>query len=63
MKDIEKLKKLLTEFNVGFTVETDKEGIEYIECLEGERKIKGYSSFMTHFEFDKDGNFLQMGAW
>ena len=63
MKDIDKLKKLLTEFGVGFTVETDKEGREYIECMEGEEKIEGYSSFMTHFEFDEKGSFVLMGAW
>lgn len=63
MKDIDKLRKLLTDFGIGFTVVIDKNGLEYIECMEGEEKIKGYSSFFTHFEFDENGKFVQMGAW
>lgn len=58
MTDKEKLEKLLTEFKVGFTEEAGA-----IVCEEGNENIGGYNGFMTTFEFDQEGTFIQMGAW
>lgn len=65
VKDIDKLKALLTEFSVGFEIErgdtvTDITGII---CRQGAAKVGGYDHFLTSFDFDKDGNFLTMGAF
>ncbi|MCK5601424.1 hypothetical protein KAR91_06140 [Candidatus Pacearchaeota archaeon] len=63
MKDIDKLKKLLTEFGVGFTEEKHRDGDDILECYQGDSNIKGYNCFYTQFIFDKDGSFKHMGAW
>lgn len=63
MKDIDKLKKLLAEFGVGFTVEKDRDENDIIECYGGDAKIGGYNCFYTDFNFDKDGKFIEMGAY
>jgi len=56
--DKERLKDLLTSFGVGF----EEEG-QNIVCREGCARIDGYAQFMTVFEFDAAGEFIQMGAW
>ena len=58
MTDKDKLKALLEELGIGF----DDAG-EDIVCEQGMEKVVGYSSFYTLFEFDKEGKFVQMGAW
>lgn len=62
MTDYEKLKQLLTEFGVEFE---ESEGVrsKIITTTEGSRKVDGYNSFYTAFEFNEDGVFLGMGAW
>ena len=60
--DYEKLKALFDEFGIGYDeMSTGKLG--YLRCKEGGEKIEGYVEFYTDFDFDKDGNFLTMGAW
>lgn len=56
--DKEKLKKLLKDFGVGF-----KEDSSDIYCEAGDAKINGYAGFSTWFEFDKEGRFVEMGAY
>ena len=77
MTQYEQLKKLLTEFGVGFEerkIENEKlidietgeelsEDIKYISCREGFEKVEGYTCFYTMFYFDADGKFMYMGAW
>lgn len=64
MKDYEKTKAMLVDFGVGFTEgEFSDEGLLYIKCEHGDKKVGGYSGFYTVFEFDKDGNFLKIGAF
>ena len=58
MTDREKLKALLTEFDVEF----EEEGNDVV-CREGKRNIDGYGQFVTVFKFDAEGKFLIMGAW
>ena len=60
MKDIDKLKNLLTEFGVGFTVEKGNDEAEYIKCTEGDNKIDGYACFYAVFDFDRNGNFIEI---
>ncbi len=59
MKDIDKLKSLLTEFGVGFTEESG----DIIKCYYGSNKVEGYNRFYTTFQFNNDGKFVEMGAW
>jgi hypothetical protein len=69
MTDKEKLTNLLTEFGVEFKIENEDDSIEklkeyqFIECHEGSEKVNGYYGFLTGFVFDKDGKFVEMGAW
>ncbi|HEX20688.1 MAG TPA: hypothetical protein ENG78_07715 [Acidiferrobacteraceae bacterium] len=72
MTDRDKLKKLLTEFGVGFEERSNDNtpydpyrnvGDSLIICKEGENKIGGYFTFFTEFVFHEDGSFKQMGAW
>lgn len=63
MSDLEKLKALLTEFGVGFECCVSSTGFPYISCCEGSAKVSGYHLFRTEFDFDKDGKFVEMGAW
>lgn len=67
MTDKEKLTNLLTEFGVGFSEEftINNHGTEIycIECMSDNAKITGYNNFYTSFVFDKDGKFIEMGAW
>ena len=58
MTDKDKLKSLLEEFGVGF----DDDGEDVI-CEQGMEKVVGYTSFFILFEFDKEGNFVQIGSW
>lgn len=68
MTDLEKLKALLTEFGVPFTVETCREHDEaetqvWVTSDSDHEKITGYMGFFTTYEFDLSGKFLRMGAW
>lgn len=69
MTDLEKLKELLTGFGVEFEELKGKQlyrkpkGYVYIRCHEGNEKVSGYCMFFTNFEFDDQGNFVEMGAW
>ena len=58
MTDKDKLKALLEELGIGF--DNDQGGVI---CEQGMEKVVGYSSFYVLFEFDKEGKFVQMGAW
>lgn len=62
MTDLEKLRSLFKEFEIGFT-EEDREGKVTITAYQGAKKIGGYMAFYTSFEFDPKGKFLEMGAW
>lgn len=60
MTDRDKLINLLLEFGVEFKVhDSDND----IICKEGDKKISGYPSFYTLFEFDENGRFIAIGAW
>lgn len=73
MSDLDKVKALLTEFGVPFTLDT--EAFQKSETGASTRqsimvtnnhnceKITGYSRFFTTFEFDESGKFICMGAW
>jgi len=55
MTNKEKLENLLREFDVEFTsndVDTS--------CLEGDKKVDGYSGFYVDFKFDLNGKFIKM---
>jgi len=58
MTDKEKLKKLFTEFEIGFTEEDGS-----IVCETGGKNIGGYNGFITIFEFDEKDKFVEIGAW
>ena len=63
MSDLKKLKSLLDSFGVEYTETNADDDSIIIECVEGMRKVSGYRSFLTQFQFDGSGNFIQMGAW
>lgn len=63
MTDYEKLKQLLTDFGVGFVEGIDAANNPYIRCGERGTKISGYVGFFTDFSFDKEGTFIEIGAW
>jgi len=63
MTDFEKLKGLLDEFGVEFSVERDEHDDVFVCCKEGSKKVSGFSLFYTDFEFDEQGKFVKMGAW
>lgn len=63
MSDLEKLKALLDDFGVGYKTKSTEDGGTCIECAEGHEKVSGYSGFFTNFYFDRDGKFVDMGAW
>lgn len=63
--DIQKLRKLFMEFDVGFSeriTKTRNPNFMVIECMCGNNKIAGYNGFFTEFVFDLDGKFIEMGA-
>ncbi len=62
MSDYEKLKELLTSFGVGFTEKTHEDRL-LINCAYGSAKVTGYIDFLTSFEFDQSGKFIEVGAW
>jgi hypothetical protein len=62
MTDCEKMKKLFTEFGIGFKEETLC-GRPTLICSEGSAKVVGYSNFLTEFRFNPDGSFVEMGSW
>lgn len=57
--DYEKVKNLLKDLNVEFLEKERK----YITLCTGFKKVIGYTDFETFFEFDKDGNFVQIGIY
>jgi len=61
-KDIEKLKKLLDDFGVEYEMD-EYEDVDFLICREGMDGVGGYNWFFTRFEFDKNGNFIEMGAY
>jgi len=66
MSDLEDLKALLTRFGVGFTESKHREkkkDIYQVICEQGADKVGGYMCFVTVFEFDAEGKFIEMGAW
>jgi hypothetical protein len=59
MTDREKLIELLTSWGVGYA-----EGNNYIRCEQGTHaRVGGYMGFLTEFEFDSNGKFIQLGAY
>lgn len=63
MKDMEKVRSLLTELGVVYTEELHG-GRLILRVTEGEGpKNVGYGGFITDFEFNLEGTFLEMGAW
>lgn len=66
MTDIEKLKVLFDEFGIGYsTGKCPSNSLWHtaLSCEEGHNKIDGYNGFFTDFAFDKNGKFIEMGAW
>ena len=72
MTDLEKVKTLFEELGIGFILDnvtslhpesTLDDDIIIISCPEGNKKISGYNQFCTDFTFNKDGSFIEMGAW
>lgn len=61
MKDIDKLKTLLTKFGVLWR-EENRSGI-MLHIEQPQEKVGGYNGFATYFHFDKEGKFKEMGAW
>ena len=62
--DKEKLTALFIEFGIGFLASDGMINERYIiDCEQGNAKIDGYLGFFTAFHFDKDGKFIEMGAW
>lgn len=62
--DKQKLEDLLIEFGVGFKSDVfSNVDRSYIKCKEGRDKVGGYVEFYTNFEFDLDGEFIELGAW
>ena len=62
--DYDKLKALLTEFGVQISEPGNGEmEAKVIGCYQGDAKVDGRPGFFTEFAFDKDGKFLNMGAW
>lgn len=62
MKDTEKLKALLNEFGVEYSVELMDDGVGIV-CRSGNAKVDGYCSFFVEFQFKKDGDFSKIGIW
>lgn len=71
MTDKEQLKALLLKFGVHLTDSEEKEveadqGKNFL-CVEADDSDKGrqmgYHCFFVDFNFDKDGNFINMGIW
>lgn len=75
MTDADRLRALLRQWDVPFTVASVDEGTEiatggYASRRDGEEeipgdeaKVDGYSGFYTCFVFDTEGRFVRMGAW
>ncbi len=68
--DKEKLKALLTEWDVPFVEEKNENVIAVgnppftsSTFFVPSEKVTGYMGFFTAFEFTDDGKFIQMGAW
>lgn len=72
MRDVEKLKKLLNEFEIPFSEELmppsevrgpdDAWRIE-IQNWNKSEKVGGYFGFIGSFEFDENGKFLKVCLW
>jgi len=60
MKDVDKLKRLLHGFNVGYKY-SEKDNTIILE--DGEKNIDGYIGFYTIFKFDRHGKFVGVGAY
>ena len=68
MTDLDKVKALFDELGIGYTHELTANPeyspcAQWLELYEGDAKIGGYSCFFTTFEFDRNGNFIKVGAW
>ena len=70
MTDIEKLKALFDEVGIGYNLAGymvgsygSEIGDLLLACHEGDYNVKGHPGFFTAFRFDKDGKFVEMGAW
>ncbi len=56
MTDLQTLQAMLDRAQILYTTETDR-GILYLSVE------RGYSGFVTNFEFDAEGKLLDMGAY
>ena len=64
MTDLEKIVAVFSEIGLSTTVKKHYEGGEsWITLFEGDKKVGGYNSFYTRFEFNKDGKFIECGAY
>lgn len=66
MTDKEKLTDLFNEFGIelrdhGYCGDIEENKLFLVEGHT--EKIKGYSGFFTHFEFDDEGKFIECGIW
>lgn len=63
MTDLEKVISLLIELGVVYTEEEWK-GRHHVNVpTHGGPRNSGYAGFVSTFEFDKEGGFIEMGAW
>lgn len=58
MTDRDNLVALLETFEVEF----EERGLSIV-CKEGGQNVNGYFGFYTEFVFDRDGAFVEMGAY
>jgi len=76
MTDIEKVKNLFNELEIGYRFEhrdntklgkyrTDEPDYTQVLILEAKvhEKVKGYTGFTSEYEFDETGVFLQVSNW
>lgn len=64
--DKDKLIALFDEWGVPFGLDEEDDDTIVLEAdawADKGAKVVGYSSFVTHFTFDKDGGFVQIGIW
>lgn len=72
MKTVDDVTKFLDALGVGYVIEPSemKDATTRVRCGVGayesgdqHTKVGGYTGFYTTFEFDAEGNFIEMGAW
>jgi len=62
MTDKDNLEQFLTDAGVGYKTQYHQLGT-IIKCKEGMAKVSGYLHFYTEFNFDTEGQLIDMGAY